>query len=188
MVKMMHRRTFFSAALLLGLAGCGVPLTQRSAPRPVMARSYDLRVFRFQALPDLTISESESLYPTADIVWRGDPSGPRITQIGDMFEEAADRSRGVLSGRTPVDVEVTLVRFHGVTNRTRYSVGGVYNVVFDLTVRDASTGAVIEPPRRIVGNLDAPGGEEAVRLEERGQTERVRVTDFLTSLLRAQLV
>lgn len=185
---MMKRRTFIAGTLMVGVAGCGVPLAQRSAPRPIMNRSYDLRGLNFAAQSDLTVSEQESFYPTADIVWRGDPKGPRIAQIGQMFETAAARNRPVLNGNVPIVVDVTLVRFHGVTNRTRYTVGGNYNVVFDMTVRDANTGAVIEPTRRVAGDLDAPGGETAVRLEESGQTQKVRVTDFLTSLLRAQLV
>lgn len=184
----MHRRTFITTLPLLGLMGCGVPLAQQSAPRPVLQRSYDLRGFNFSAMPDLVVSESETYYPTADIVWRGDPRGPRVAQIQRLFEDAAARNRAVLTGRVPVAVDVTLVRFHGVTNRTRYSVGGVYNVVFDMRVRNADTGAVIEPARRVVGNLDAPGGARAVQLEESGQTQKVRVTDFLTGLLRAQLV
>ncbi|MCK0094276.1 hypothetical protein MWU60_01730 [Yoonia sp. F2084L] len=184
----MHRRTFIASIALLGLAGCGSALTPQSAPRPVMARSYDLRGMNFAALPDLEVSESERFYPAADIVWRGDPPGPRLPQIEQLFQDAAARNRTVLTGDVPIAIDVTLVRFHGVTNRTRYTVGGVYNIVFDLTIRDATTGAVIEPTRRVVGNLDAPGGERAVRLEDAGQTQKVRVTDFLTGLLRAQLV
>ncbi len=184
----MHRRSMFVAPLLLALAGCGVPIGQSSEPRPLMQRDYDLRELRFSAKDDLIISEREGYYPTADIVWRGDPLGPRVDQIGAMFQEATRRNRTIISGRQPIDIEVTLIRFHGVTNRTRYSIGGIYNVVFELAVRDASSGTLIEPPRRVVGNLDAPGGERAVRLEESGQTQKVRVTDFLTGLLRSQLV
>lgn len=184
----MHRRTFIASFALLGLAGCGNALTQQSTPRPVMTRSYDLRGLNFAAPPDLSVSESEGFYPAADIVWRGDPRGPRLPQIEQLFRDAADRNRSMLIGDMPVTIDVTLVRFHGVTNRTRYTVGGVYNIVFDLTIRDATTGAVIEPTRRVRGNLDAPGGERAVLLEDAGQTQKVRVTDFLTGLLRAQLV
>lgn len=160
----------------------------KSDPRPQMDRSYALKGFNFNALEGLTVSEDESFYPTADVVWRGDPLGPRIPQIAAMFAEAAARNRRVVNGTLPVTVDVTLVRFHGVTNRTRYTVGGVYNVVFDMTVRNATTGDVIEPTRRVVGNLDAPGGTRATVLESEGQTQKVRVTDFLTSLLRSQLV
>lgn len=185
----MHRRNFLISASLMSLAACGVPLGGgQGDPRPIMARSYALRGFRFAAAPDLVVSEEESFYPTADVVWRGDPRGPRVEQIGEMFNVAAERNRSVLTGSQPVSVDVTLVRFHGVTNRTRFTVGGVYNVIFDMTVRDARTGAVIEPTRRVVGNLDAPGGSRAVQLDESGQTQKVRVTAFLTGLLRAQLV
>ncbi len=173
---------------MLAVAGCGAIGGARSQSRPDVARSYALRAFNFAAQPGLRVSESETFYPRADVVWRGDPIGPRIPQIEAMFQDAAARNRGVVDGAVPVAVDVTLVRFHGVTNRTRYTVGGVYNVAFDLTIRHAVTGDVIEPTRRVVGNLDAPGGEQAVRLEDAGQTQKVRVTNFLTSLLRAQLV
>lgn len=184
----MNRRTVIAAPFFLALAGCGVPIGQNSQPRPDVSRSYDLRGFSFAAQEGLTVSEQENFYPNGDIVWRGDPRGARIPQIGAMFTEAANRNKPIFKGSQPVNVSVTLVRFHGVTNRTRYSVGGVYNIVFNVTITDARSGTVIEPPRRVVANLDAPGGEEAVRLEESGQTQKVRVTDFLTSVLRAQLV
>ncbi|MEJ8560825.1 hypothetical protein QTO30_06015 [Yoonia sp. GPGPB17] len=184
----MYRRTFIASLSMFGLTGCGAGIGMQSAPRPQMERSYALRGFNFSAQAGLVASESASYYPNADIVWRGDPIGPRIPQIEAMFQDAASRNRLVLEDGFPIAVDVTLVRFHGVTNRTRYTVGGVYNVIFDMTVRSAETGEVIEPTRRVVGNLDAPGGERAVRLEQSGQTEKVRVTDFLTSLLRAQLI
>jgi hypothetical protein len=153
-----------------------------------MQRSYDLQQLRFTAREGLVVSEDNSFYPQADIVWRGDPLGPRIPQIGAMFQEAARRNQTVLNGSTPVVVDIVLIRFHGVTTRTRTSVGGVYNIIFELSVRDARSGAIIEPPRRVVGNLSAPGGSRASALIAAGQTERVRVTDFLTALLRQQLV
>ncbi len=185
---MINRRNFLGLLPAFGLMGCSGNLGLQGSVRPEMERSYRLREFSFAAQPGLNIAESESYYPFADVVWRGDPIGPRIPQIAAMFEEAATRNRAVLDGDFAVDVDVTLIRFHGVTNRTRYTVGGVYNVIFDLTVRSATSGEVIEPTRRVSGNLDAPGGERAFRLDEAGQTQKVRVTDFLTSLLRAQLV
>lgn len=184
----MHRRTFLLSLSMLSLGGCGTTFGMKSAVRLQIERSYRLKAFNFDVQEGLEISESESFYPNADVVWRGDPIGPRIPQIAAMFQEAAARNRAVLDGDFPVDVDLTLVRFHGVTNRTRYTVGGIYNVIFDLTIKSAATGEVIEPTRRIVGNLDAPGGDRAALLDQAGQTQKVRVTDFLTSLLRAQLV
>lgn len=185
---MIQRRVFLGGAAILTLAGCALPPIRKTEPRPAIARSYRLSGFSFSAPSDLIISERESYYPTADIVWRGDPLGPRVDQIERIFETAAWRNTAILTGAVPINLEVALVRFHGVTNKTRYTVGGVYNVIFDMTVRDARSGAVLEPSRRIVANLSAPGGERAVRLEESGQTQKVRITDFLTGVLRAQLI
>jgi hypothetical protein len=185
---MFFKSLVFCSAFLI-LASCGaLGMQQKSAPRPVMERSYDIEGFQFQATPGLSVSEDESFYPGADIVWRGDPTGPRIAQIEAMFKTAVARNQPVMAGNVPITVTVNLVRFHGVTKRTRYTVGGVYNIIFDLAVINARTGEVIEPPRRVVADLDAPGGATAVQLEDSGQTEKVRVVDFLTAVLRRQLI
>lgn len=184
----MLRRTFLAMSGFGLLAGCALGgVNQSSDPRPVMTRSYDLRQFSFTAQEGLNVSEATNFYPSADVVWRGDPMGPRIPQIATMFEAAAERNKAVLNGDVPVIVDIQLIRFHGVTELTRATVGGVYNIIFLLTVRDTRTGTIIEGPRRVVGNLDAPGGSGAVALDQAGQTQRVRVTDFLTGLLRQQL-
>lgn len=175
--------------LVGGLAACDTGgATVRTGQVPAVERSYDLQGLNFVASADLSVSENEGYYPMAAVVWRGDPRGARISQIAAMFEEAADRNTRIITGDVPVVVDVRLVRFHGVTDRTRYSVGGVYNIIFELTVRDARNGVVIEPARRIVANLDAPGGTRAVQLEQSGQTQKVRVTDFLTTVLRNALI
>lgn len=181
-------RLFALCLALVTLTACSVQQTSvRSSGPTDVQRSYSLAGNTFSTVPGLDVSEAEGYYPFADVVWRGDPRGDRIAQIAAMFETAFDRNRSVLDGNQPVVVDIQLVRFHGVTNQTRYTVGGVYNIVFNMTVRDARTGAVIEPARRVAANLDAPGGVVAVRLEESGQTQKVRVVDFLTGVLRGEL-
>lgn len=186
----MLRRTFLTTSVIALAAGCSGGLFGQggATPKPVMARSYDIQDLQFGAIDGITVSEVESFYPQADIIWRGDPPGPRLPQIASMFQEAFDRNQSILNGSTPVDIRITLVRFHAVTDLTRLTVGGVYNIIFDMTVIDARTGAIIEPARRIEGNLNAPGGRRGQELISQGQTQRVRVTDFLTGLLRQQLV
>ena len=132
-------------------------------------------------------SESNSFYPNADVVWRGDPIGNRIEQIAAMFKTALDRNVDKMDGLVPVVVDYRLIRFHGVTERTRYSVGGVYNIEFEMTVRHALTGEILEPTRRIEADLSAPGGIAALMQDQRGQTEKVRVTDFLTQVFADEL-
>lgn len=185
------------AALGLGVAGCAsIDTVTRNAPIEVppfgeqtriIARSYAVQDMTFAASNQLRVSESNSYYPNADVVWRGDPIGNRIEQIAAMFKEATDRNAVKLEGMVPVIVDYELVRFHGVTERTRFSVGGVYNIEFEMTVRHALTGEILEPARRIEADLSAPGGVAALMQEQRGQTEKVRVTDFLTQVFADEL-
>ena len=184
----MLRRLIALSILLGGLVACTSVGSYVASQSPSnIVRSYDLVDFTFFAPDVLSVSESVEFYPFADVVWRGDPIGPRVPQIGAIFATAAEQSKETLTGDVPVAVDVALVRFHGVTDRTRYSVGGVYNIVFALTVLDARTGAVLEPTRRVVANLRAPGGATAVALELEGQTQKVRVTDFLATVLIEEL-
>lgn len=185
------------AALGLGVAGCaGVDTVTRNAPLDVpafgvegreIARSYQIEDMTFAAPDELRVSESNSYYPNADVVWRGDPIGDRVEQIASMFQTATVRNQDRFVGDIPVVVDFQLVRFHGVTERTRFSIGGVYNIVFTMSVRNAVTGEIIEEPRLIKADLSAPGGVAALMQEQRGQTEKVRVTDFLTQVFKDEL-
>lgn len=184
----MFRKLLVGLVMFVGLVACSGGQTGISSAAPEgITRSYQLADLSFSAPADLEVSESNGYYPFADVVWRGDRRGPRIPQIAAMFETAFARNAQTLRGSQRVVVAVQLERFHGVTDRTRYSVGGVYNIIFLMTVRDAASGAVIEPTRRVVANLDAPGGSTAVDLEQSGQTQKVRVVDFLTQVLRREL-
>ncbi|MEL6959493.1 MAG: DUF6778 family protein [Pseudomonadota bacterium] len=145
-------------------------------------RDYQLHSIRFAVPSDLTVSEANSYYPIADIVWRGDPLGNRAEQISDIFQTSIRSAAEGLTGQRPVTVDVSLVRFHSLTERTRYSVGGVHSIKFDLTIRDAVTGEVIEPMRRINGDLAALGGYAALAADNEGQTQKVRITAHLTNL------
>ncbi len=193
---MKPHRLIVLTALTLAVAGCSnVATVSRNAAlnvpelsaMPSQQRSYAVQDVRAIVSPALRVSEANSYYPITDIVWRGDPIGDRHTQIASLFETAAGRGAETLRGEVPVVVDVELVRFHGVTERTRFSVGGVYNIMFNLTVRDAVSGTVIEPTRLVEADLPAPGGQAAVRLDQSGQTEKVRITDFLTMVLQREL-
>lgn len=152
-----------------------------------VSRSYALIDAIVDIPPVLTVSEANAYYPLADIVWRGDPPGDRHAQLARLFTDAVELAKPGLTGAVPVVAEITLVRFHGVTEKTRATVGGVYNVVFTLAVRDATTLAIIEPARAIEVDLAAPGGQAALLLDAEGQTEAVRVTDFLSYVLVKEL-
>lgn len=153
----------------------------------VLPRDYHLVDLQVDVPAELRVSEGNGYYPLTDIVWRGDPVGNRHIQIAAMFETAGDRVATKLSSGRPVLAAVEVERFHGVTERTRFTVGGVYHIVFNFGIFDAETGEEIEPVRRVAQSLSAPGGVAAIMADHRGQTEKVRVTDFLTVVLMDEL-
>jgi len=194
----MKLKTLFALAVLtMTIAGCAtIEISSRNAAfvapaasraAQLVIRDYDVQQVRVVVPQNLRSSESNGYYPLTDIVWRGDPLGNRHEQVGEILQTATTRGTDALDGAVPVIAEVTLIRWHGVTERTRYSVGGVYSIQFYLEVRQAETGAVIEPARLIEVNLPAPGGQAAVALEQSGQTEKVRVTDHLTWVFGQEL-
>jgi len=180
----------------LALSGCSVfdritsvfrPSPFTVAPVEAVSKNYSLVDATVRVPAELTTSEANAYYPFADIVWRGDPPGDRHAQIANLFINAVELAKPGLTGQIPVIADITLVRFQGVTEKTRASVGGVYNIVFTLQVRDPQTGAILEPAREIEADLTAPGGTAAILLDREGQTEVVRVTDFLSYVLVKEL-
>lgn len=172
-------------ALTLASRGTGA-IPQGEGPR-IVAPLYTVRGVQVDVPRDLSVSEANSYYPMADIVWRGDPVGDRYSQITAIFQAAAERATATMQGPREAVVSIRLVRFHGVTERTRYTVGGNHNMVFDLTVLDAATGAVIDGPRRIEADARAAGGQAAIAEEQAGRTQKVVVTEKLVETLRREL-
>lgn len=153
----------------------------------VLAAQYDVEELRVTVPQSLRVSEANMFYPVADIVWRGEPMGNRHQQITAMFEEAMARGTQSMTAGPKVIVEVEVTRFHSVTEKTRYTVGGTHSMRFDLTVRDALTGAVIDGPRAIVADTKAAGGAQAVAEEQMGRTQRVVVVERLANVIRSEL-
>lgn len=135
----------------------------------------------------LSVSEENSYLPKSDIVWRGDVYGDRHSQITAIVETAAARTASTLTGKRPVHMHIEVTRFHGVTEKARYRVGGVHNMNFAITLLDPNTGAILRPTKHVVSNLDALKGDEALAGDRAGQTQKVRVIGFLTNVLQAEL-
>lgn len=197
-----------AAVLSMGLmvAACG---TNTSAPQAAGLQTGDSLAFRQagaaqpaeQAQPSslkvqavkvivpstLKVSEANSYYPRADIVWRGDDFGNRYEQVAAIFQNAFVAGTKDMNGTTPTVLEVEVIRFHSLTEKARYSVGGVHNMHFKLTMRHAQTGALLAPPREVEANLDAFGGGQAYEAERRGQTQKVRVTGYLAQVIQREL-
>jgi hypothetical protein len=170
----------------LTLASRNVEAPRNGAPR-VMAPLYTIADVQVTVPRSLSVSEANGYYPMADIVWRGDPMGDRHQQIAAIFQASAERAASSMAGPRRAVLSLELVRFHGVTEKTRYTIGGTHNMVFDLTVRDAATGAVIDGPRRVAADARAAGGQAAIAEEQAGRTQKVVVTEKLVETLRREL-
>lgn len=160
--------------------------TTGTAQTPVAA-AYDVQRVDVVVPRSLKVSEANAYYPVADIVWRGEPIGDRHAQVEAMWREASDRATAPMSSGTPVVVTVEVTRFHCLTEKTRYSFGGVHSLHFLLTVTNASTGEVIDGPRRVVADVKASGGNKAIQEEAQGITQRVVIVDRLAQVLASEL-
>lgn len=153
----------------------------------VLASQYDVVGLNINVPHSLRVSEANSFHPRADIVWHGDPFGDRYQQVAAIFRDAATAATGQMTQGRQVVVGIEVVRFHGVTDKTRYTVGGVHSMHFMLTVTDAQTGQVIDGPRLVVADVKAAGGNAALAEDRAGRTQRVVVTERLTAALRREL-
>lgn len=153
-----------------------------AAPSSYSIASYSVRVPR-----SLKVSEANRYFPNGDIVWREDPIGDRHQQVAAIIEEGVKLGAARYPGGRPVVADIEVSRFHAITQKARYSVGGVHAITFDLTVRDAETGAVIKPRHQVKANLKALGGKAAVDADRRGITQKSRITNHLAGVLWQEL-
>jgi uncharacterized protein DUF6778 len=139
-------------------------------------------------VPDeLTVSEANVFLPLADIVWREDPLGDRKQQVQDILIDAIVKGVSKVADGQPVIMEVRLSKFHALTEKTRYTVGGRHNIKFDYILRDAQTGAPVTDVKHIDASLKAYGGSNAVAAMARGETQKVRITQRIEELMYMEM-
>jgi hypothetical protein len=153
----------------------------------VLESQYDVQAVNFVAPAELTVSEANTFHPNTDIVWRGDERGDRRVQIKAIFDTAAAQATSVMQFGPKAVVDIQLVKFHAITEKTRYTVGGIHNIEFIMQVRDAETGAILQVPRKIIADCKAAGGARADAEEAAGRTQKVVVTERLVQVIRREL-
>jgi hypothetical protein len=127
----------------------------------------------------LSVSEAHGIKPRADIVWREDAPGDRYVQVEGIMRDALAPALRSMQGDVPVQVVVELTRFHALTERSRYTIGGQHEIEFVYVVRHAETGALLAGPEAVDLTFRALGGQRAVEAEQQGITQRVRITERL---------
>lgn len=192
----MLRNNLMMMTLGLAVSACKAPETvTRAAPmeetvtaamiapaQSYMPASIDVRVPR-----SLKVSEANLFYPGGDIVWRGDRPGNRYEQVKTIFDSAAELGFSRVAGERPVAVDIEVTRFHSLTEKTRYTVGGVHSIKFLITLRDAETGLVLRPTREVNADLQGYGGRMALEAESKGLSQKYRITMHLAKVLRDEL-
>lgn len=155
-----------------------IPLAVAAEGR-ALAHDWSLAALEVTVPNTLTVSEENSIKPRADIVWREDPCCDRHSQVDAIMTAALNRALTPLGGSQPVSVQVQVTRFHALTERTRYSIGGEHEIEFLLTVIDTNTGTVVRGPRAVDLTFPAAGGDRAIAEEARGYYQRDAITDRL---------
>ena len=135
----------------------------------------------------LKVSEANAYYPSGDIVWRGDPMGDRHLQVKKIFEDSIARGSVGANGSVPVLVDIEVKRFHALTEKTRYSVGGRHEIKFVMNFLDPETRQPVAPSRDIDATFKGFGGARAVAAERNGITQKLRIHNQLTAVFQHEL-
>lgn len=193
-------RLLAALALTTGVAACAAPETvSRSAPMETVgapgiaslaaAPAPDVAEIVVEVPRELRVSEANRYYPGGDIVWREDPAGDRHAQVGAIFRSGLEMGvAGLPEGDTPVRLHVEVTRFHALTEKARYTVGGVHAIQFRLTLQDPGTGQPLSEPRLIKADFKAYGGNQAVEAERRGETQKHRITRRIASVIQQEML
>jgi hypothetical protein len=192
---MKHVRLVAAVILGMSVSGCAtMDIATRNAPfvaptagaaavAPSMkVVSYDVRVPH-----SLKVSEANSYYPAGDIVWHGDPMGDRYAQVEKIFDESIDAGIKKGAGKLPVVLDIEVTKFHALSEKTRYTIGGRHEIRFVMNFLDPKTRQPVAPARKIDATFKGFGGARAVEAEEKGLTQRVRIVSHLTNVFRHQL-
>jgi len=177
--------------LNFGLSGCITNVWETSYKDVVSrsaSQSWTAVAFDVVVPTSLSVSEVDRLAPFADIVWFGDPDGDRRHQVKKLLETSLRQASDNLRGDFPVRLQIELEEFHALSDRARlYAPSGVHNISFKMRVYDARTGRLLVPSDRVRADLLAYTGSKALWAERNGQSQKVRITRHLESVIRGWL-
>lgn len=191
---MNYRRVIAASMMALAVSGCATvetatrnaPLEQQTiTPAPLSLNVQDVRV----SVPaSLTVSEANRYYPGGDIVWREDPRGDRHAQVKAIVEAGLREGIAQLpQGGVPVILDVEVTRFHALTEKARYTIGGVHAIQFNMVLRNPETGEAYGEPHFVKADFKALGGQAAIQAESQGATQKYRITKQLAKVIQTEL-
>lgn len=190
---MLNKNTVFAMAAVVLLGACSGVQTTRNAPietlpthigmQTTTGGNWHVQEVRVNVPETLSVSEANLYVPPSDIVWREDPYGDRRAQVKAIIDLSVQQAFVGMQGAQAVIVDIDLKRFHALSQKARVSVGGVHNIQFDVTVRDAETGMQLLDTFPVEASLKAYGGQAAIDAEIRGETQKVRISRHITEVM-----
>ena len=179
--------TSFDSFAEASVTPVAVPRAGRPPAAERIQTPYTIRNVSVYVSPTLSVSEANTLLPQAQIVWRGDPPGDRHQQVAAIFETAMLRAAQTINGPQPADLLINVRRFHALSERAKYTFGGIHSILFDMALVAPGSGATLQPWRTIAADLDGLGGEAALAADRDGRTEKIQITDHLVRVLQEEL-
>ena len=179
--------TVFLCTLLL--AGCDPKgkwkTSYADVVNPAISANWNVGSINVTVPDTLTVSEENLFAPNADIVWRGEPIGNRYAQVDAIITEAARQGTSTMSGARAVRLEIEVVQFHALTEKTRFTLqqSGVHNIQFSVQVFDANSGDPITTLDHVQADLVGFSGNQAIEAVAAGQTQRVRIVDHVSRVI-----
>ncbi|MDF1670616.1 MAG: hypothetical protein P1U83_13475 [Roseovarius sp.] len=186
-------RLIAALATAVSLSACAsVETVTRSAPEPAQATqlasaALNISAVRISVPYALKVSEANSYYPGGDIVWREDPLGDRHQQVKSIFEQGIQKAAPNVQGSVPVMLDIEVTRFHALTEKARYTTGGVHAVQFKMRLLNPETGEAYTEAREIKADFKAFGGARAINAERNGITQKLRITDRIAEVVAQEL-
>ena len=168
-------------------SAASLPQVVDPAKAEVMQSQYDVQEINVIVPTTLRVSEANTWHPKADIVWRGDPPGDRYAQVKAIFETAMAQGTATMHSGPKVALDIEVTYFHCLTEKTRYTIGGVHSMKFIMTVRDLETGEILQGPRKVNADVVGVGGAMAIAEDAAGRTQKVVVTERLAQVIRQEL-
>lgn len=187
----MDRRNILTGGLaLFALAGCSGrwKVDYAEGLDPEVTRTWKLANVVASVPASLTVSNSNTYAPNADIVWHGEPFGDRRSQVAAIMDEGITRGASGLRGRRPVTIAARVLQFHAVTPAAvARAPAAVHNIKYAIQVSDATTGEALTTEQDISADLEAYVGAAAVTAAISGLTQKSRITDHIDLVTRGWL-
>ena len=183
----MKRRSLFVGAAMVLLAGCSGSweVAYDEGVSPTESNAWTVKKVNVAVSENLTVSNSNTFAPNADIVWHGEPYGDRRAQVRRIMEDGISQGSGSLNGPRGVIINASVIHFHAVTPAAvARAPGAVHNIKYVVRVFDATTGAPLTEPQEIAADLEAYVGAAAVTAALEGNTQRVRIVRHLAHVTR----